>query len=1094
MKKIILQLALVFFISTLIVFFAGDFASSQSSSDAIAIRVMPNPEHYTIERWYQEQNFQGSPQSLIVDGYQAIRDGRTVYVNAANVNTSTSQIYTNIYLISYTQESEDATIDILGQIVSHWKFNHNIINTGKCSISTMYCEEDDDCPGNYVCGNDSNDWQEGKCVIEDSASDLSNTKTCLTDQDCPNNLYCTSLKSRVIRDVRRLGQLTDVDYLLDLYNQQNNKYPTLNSGTYIPQMSISTWPSWQSELSRKLEAPSNVIDPINTLGYCGGDYASETCWDSDSQSFYDANVQDGVNLPDNSLVYVYTTDVNGTDYDICANMESGYDVAEGSVSNYDCDFNIGYFGSTTNDAPILVDFNLEGSSSESFSGMIRIEDPEGNPLTWQLDTSLSSWSSWSSPPVLQSTDNPNQKRIFAQITGNNGTYPIRIIVTDSAGNVTEKQLDIVISNVGPQIQAEDINYVIEENSPLDYKAYIYSNNLPSSADQLSSNLTISYSGFPSGFNSQSFSTSQSSLGHGLSKDIIKVADNRFELNITGILGDTTGNGSINENLGLEDPEPEQINFTLTVQDTNGKTSTEDFTFNIIFDKPILALDCQESIRAGKDYSCQLVVYSSTENYSLFYNNLPYGLNGNNSGLISGTANPSGVHNISVTARNEYGGTSTSGYTLDINSYCGDGNKQDLNDELAGGPNGDGREQCDVLDNVALTPASSSVDKQYDCTTDTIAQHDEPVQAGTCTFDGGYCGDTVLQKTVNGRNLEECDFGADITDCCVTCAWVDDYQETNLTFISGESEASLDKDDVVYVDFPQVRDFDPTSGFMDAEVIATDLQTTAIVYVTDTSYSMRGNIGNVQDGLIGASGDGGALGLLRQNAGNIAVGLVEFNSGIEDIDLGSIHSDAHYNKLVDTVSSYSAGGSTHTKDAIDSAVELLSYYDADNKFIVLLSDGSPNPSSTQDPTNSATIAKSAGIDIYTITYKNNTITYDMCMWSSDSDSVCSSGTNYVYSYQADNVDTVYINITNEIVTGPQGTLVITINGIAYNFTIEDLINDNIMEDLSVSFEAVSCDPYTAVCFPDKVPIEVDFEGEGEIRLYNLRLDVAEPCGN
>ncbi len=71
---------------------------------------MSNPNHYTIERWYQEQGFKGSPQSLVVDGYQAIRDGRTVYVNAANINTSTNQIYTNIYLISYTQESENATV------------------------------------------------------------------------------------------------------------------------------------------------------------------------------------------------------------------------------------------------------------------------------------------------------------------------------------------------------------------------------------------------------------------------------------------------------------------------------------------------------------------------------------------------------------------------------------------------------------------------------------------------------------------------------------------------------------------------------------------------------------------------------------------------------------------------------------------------------------------------------------------------------------------------------------------------------------------------------------------------------------------------
>ncbi len=59
MKKTFLQFALILFVSSLAVFSVGNFVSSQSSSDAIAIRVMPNPNHYTIERWYQEQVFKG---------------------------------------------------------------------------------------------------------------------------------------------------------------------------------------------------------------------------------------------------------------------------------------------------------------------------------------------------------------------------------------------------------------------------------------------------------------------------------------------------------------------------------------------------------------------------------------------------------------------------------------------------------------------------------------------------------------------------------------------------------------------------------------------------------------------------------------------------------------------------------------------------------------------------------------------------------------------------------------------------------------------------------------------------------------------------
>ncbi|MBU4217331.1 hypothetical protein L6270_02540, partial [Candidatus Parcubacteria bacterium] len=48
-------------------------ASAQTSPDAIAIRIMQNPNHYSALRWYQEKHFAGSPQSIVVDGYNGIR-------------------------------------------------------------------------------------------------------------------------------------------------------------------------------------------------------------------------------------------------------------------------------------------------------------------------------------------------------------------------------------------------------------------------------------------------------------------------------------------------------------------------------------------------------------------------------------------------------------------------------------------------------------------------------------------------------------------------------------------------------------------------------------------------------------------------------------------------------------------------------------------------------------------------------------------------------------------------------------------------------------------------------------------------------------
>jgi hypothetical protein len=98
--------------------------AAEVSPDAIAIRVMPNADHASPLVWYEKNiKLKGSPQNLSVDGYEAVRDGRTVYVDAANI--SGNDFYTNIYIISYNQEAGNPTVDIFGQILLHWKFNTN---------------------------------------------------------------------------------------------------------------------------------------------------------------------------------------------------------------------------------------------------------------------------------------------------------------------------------------------------------------------------------------------------------------------------------------------------------------------------------------------------------------------------------------------------------------------------------------------------------------------------------------------------------------------------------------------------------------------------------------------------------------------------------------------------------------------------------------------------------------------------------------------------------------------------------------------------------------------------------------------------------
>ena len=275
--------------------------SAATSSDAIAIRVIPNPEHYSPIRWYAEKGFSGSPQSLIVDGFEAVRDGRTVYVNAANVvdtdgNSTPDKLYTNIYLISYVQEAESATMDIFAQILSKWKFNSNLGDVGACSS-----------PNEAV--------------------------SCYLDSDCSAGSYCLSPKARVIRDTIRLGRLHDVESKIKAYGKANNHYPILSSGSYLTNKTLSVWPSWQETLGKELGL-NLPVDPVNKLADCPG-YDKATCWNEKQKKFFWANELNSGVIPDDNFVFLYKSDSNGLDYDLCTFSETGL-IDAASSCNQNC--------------------------------------------------------------------------------------------------------------------------------------------------------------------------------------------------------------------------------------------------------------------------------------------------------------------------------------------------------------------------------------------------------------------------------------------------------------------------------------------------------------------------------------------------------------------------------------------------------------------------------------------------------------------------------------------------------------------------------------------------------------------------------------
>lgn len=199
------------------------------SPDAVGIRVASNPNYLSPLAWYESQGFTGNPSEASVDGYPALKDGRTTYVVAPN-QTPSGDLYSNIYVISYNEGASDESIKIYDQILDNFRFAVNI----------------------------------------------SDVPVCDTDEPA-----CDSPSEKLRRDVRRLTDMTDLSAMVNEYVAENGLVPTLPSGTFVRALSSSIWDSWNGMLGGALGENSLPADPINTYVGCGGSglesYDSATC-------------------------------------------------------------------------------------------------------------------------------------------------------------------------------------------------------------------------------------------------------------------------------------------------------------------------------------------------------------------------------------------------------------------------------------------------------------------------------------------------------------------------------------------------------------------------------------------------------------------------------------------------------------------------------------------------------------------------------------------------------------------------------------------------------------------------------------------------
>lgn len=304
-----------------------------NNSDALGVRVLENADYLSPSAWFAGQGFVGSPAGETLDGFAGVRDGRTLYASAPNVST---QIYPNMYVVAYNEGASAETMEIYQRILANWQFVADTDPTGELLITN-----------NNLCSTSTApvllDGKTVACSSDDDCSSLS-----VVEDGGPVSIFCDANKDKLRRDLQRL---TDVRLMVDELADYGASVrhcsvtkgqscfqigdcpgdetclatvPSLLSGTYIPSITNSTWPSWQAQLSNAL-GTALPTDPLNLFSQCPDPATSTEGYDP--ASCYDA-INAIASCPADSHVYWYQS-IAGESYQLKADLE--YGPSEGAV-------------------------------------------------------------------------------------------------------------------------------------------------------------------------------------------------------------------------------------------------------------------------------------------------------------------------------------------------------------------------------------------------------------------------------------------------------------------------------------------------------------------------------------------------------------------------------------------------------------------------------------------------------------------------------------------------------------------------------------------------------------------------------------------
>lgn len=299
------------------------FAEPSLRADGIGIRVIANRLHYSVRDWYLSQGFNGRPQITTIDGYQALRDGETIYIGAANTDEGLTRADTNIYVISRNPNAGREASAIFDQMAANLVFNSNLTTQVQNVCATPAGSQ-------YV----------------DPAS--GGTVYCTADWECLRreaSLHCLSMKEKLERDLQRISDFQFISRKLEETKARTGSYPNISTGSQLQGFATSRWDAWQNSLGATLGQRDLPRDPINAFLTCGrcqgtGNICSQdadcpqnarcvplegrdpsTCW-STASSTYACPVLAPTNPDSVSHVYQYRSIGGGDRFELSTELEA----------------------------------------------------------------------------------------------------------------------------------------------------------------------------------------------------------------------------------------------------------------------------------------------------------------------------------------------------------------------------------------------------------------------------------------------------------------------------------------------------------------------------------------------------------------------------------------------------------------------------------------------------------------------------------------------------------------------------------------------------------------------------------------------------